>query len=68
LERDLENVELKFVPSFELEVTFDWGDRQQPPSDRRPNVMLVPQSGLPAGMTRMTLGATPKAIYDKPGP
>ncbi|MBV8906891.1 MAG: carboxypeptidase regulatory-like domain-containing protein [Acidobacteriia bacterium] len=43
-DHDVENVELRFLPSFSVTVTADWGD-QQPPANARPDVMLMTAGG-----------------------
>jgi protocatechuate 3,4-dioxygenase beta subunit len=41
-DHDIENLEVRFEPAFNVEVTADWGDQQPPAANPRRGVMLVP--------------------------
>jgi protocatechuate 3,4-dioxygenase beta subunit len=48
-DKDLDNVELRFEPSFSVEVSADWGD-QKPPANARPSVTLMRSGGMSTQM------------------
>jgi hypothetical protein len=52
-DKDVDNVQLRFEPSFSVEVSADWGD-QKPPANGRPNVTLMPSGGM-----QVQMAATP---------